>query len=105
MVKITEHELIELLKNDALNPTIVTSYYGLKPVSRKVVQERIERRKNTMKSLTNSELEALKEAEEILFAHVDYGTDSVFDNAFCELYKALRRYYKLEKRDESCQNG
>ena len=53
-----------------------------------------------MKSLTQSELETLKEAEEILFNHVDYGTDSVFDKAFYYLYKALRRYYKLERGDE-----
>ena len=38
-----------------------------------------------MKSLTQSELETLKEAEDILFNHVDYGTNSVFDKAFCEL--------------------
>lgn len=58
-----------------------------------------------MKSLTQSELETLKEAEDILFNHVEYGTDSVFDKAFCELYKSLKRYNELEKRNESCQNG
>lgn len=58
-----------------------------------------------MKSLTTSELEVLKEAEDILFNHVDYGTNSVFDKAFCELHKSLRRYNELEKRDDSCQNG
>lgn len=58
-----------------------------------------------MKSLTQSELETLKEAEDILFNHVDYGTNGVFDKAFCELHKSLKRYNELEKRNESCQNG
>lgn len=58
-----------------------------------------------MKSLTQSELETLKEAEDILFNHVDYETNSVFDKAFCELRKSLKRYNELEKRNESCQNG
>ena len=58
-----------------------------------------------MKVLTQLELETLKEATDILFNHVDYETDSVFDNAFCELYKALKRYVKIEKRDKQCQNG
>lgn len=48
-----------------------------------------------MKSLTQSELEVLKEAEDILFNHVDYGTNSVFDKAFCELHKALKKYTEL----------
>lgn len=58
-----------------------------------------------MKSLTQSELETLKEAENILFNHVDYGTNNVFDKAFCELRKSLKRYNELEKRNESCQSG
>lgn len=58
-----------------------------------------------MKSLTQSELETLKEAEDILFNYIDYGTNTVFDKAFCELYKSLKRYNELEKRNESCQNG
>ena len=58
-----------------------------------------------MKTLTQSELEVLKEAEDIMFMHVDYGTNSVFDKAFCELRKSLKRYNELEKRNESCQNG
>lgn len=48
-----------------------------------------------MKSLTQSELEVLKEAEDILFNHADYGTDTVFDKAFCELHKALKKYTEL----------
>lgn len=58
-----------------------------------------------MKPLTQSELETLKEAEDILFMHVNYGTNSVFEKAFCELYKSLKRYNELEKRDKACQNG
>ena len=59
----------------------------------------------SMNPLTQSELEALKEAEDILFNHADYGTDTVFDKAFCELHKSLKRYNELEKRNETCQNG
>ena len=52
-----------------------------------------------MKSLTNSEFEVLKEAEDILFNHVDYDTNSVFDKAFCELHKSLRKYTELMLKD------
>lgn len=52
-----------------------------------------------MKPLTNSEFEVLKEAEDILFNHVDYGTNSVFDKAFCELHKSLRKYTELMLKD------
>ena len=52
-----------------------------------------------MKSLTQSELETLKEAEDILFMHVDYGTNSVFDKAFCELHKSLKKYTELMLKD------
>lgn len=53
----------------------------------------------TMKSLTQSELEVLKEAEDILFNHVDYGTNSVFDKAFCELHKSIKKYTELMLKD------
>lgn len=53
-----------------------------------------------MKKLTHSELETLKEVEDILFNHIDYETDSVFDKAFCELHKSLKRYNELERSDE-----
>lgn len=49
-----------------------------------------------MEPLTQSEFEVLKEAEDILFNHVDYGTNSVFDKAFCEMHKALKRYKELD---------
>lgn len=52
-----------------------------------------------MKPLTQSELGVLKEAEDILFIHVDYGTDSVFDKAFCELHKSLKKYTELMLKD------
>ena len=49
-----------------------------------------------MKTLTKSELETLN----ILFEQVDYGKDTIFDKAFYYLYKALRKYYELERSDE-----
>lgn len=52
-----------------------------------------------MKSLTQSELVVLKEAEDILFRHVDYGTNSVFDKAFCELHRSLKKYTELMLKD------
>lgn len=52
-----------------------------------------------MKPLTQSELVVLKEAEDILFMHVDYGTNSVFDKAFCELHKSLKKYNELMLKD------
>lgn len=58
-----------------------------------------------MKPLTQSEFEVLKEAEDILYNHVDPVISGVFDKAFCELYKSLRRYNKLEGSKETCQNG
>lgn len=74
------------------------TFYGLAPVNMHIVQERMKIKH--MKSLTQSEFEVLKEAEDILFNHVDYGTDSVFDKAFCELHKSLKRYNELERSDE-----
>lgn len=52
-----------------------------------------------MKPLTQSELVVLKEAEDILFMHVDYGTNSVFDKAFCELHRSLKKYTELMLKD------
>ena len=45
-----------------------------------------------MEQLTQSELETLREAEDILFNHIEYDMNSVFDNAFCELHKAINYY-------------
>lgn len=52
-----------------------------------------------MKPLTQSELVVLKEAEDILFMHVYYGTNSVFDKAFFELHKSLKKYTELMLKD------
>lgn len=45
-----------------------------------------------MNQLTEQELKALREAEDILFNHIEYGMNNVFDNAFCELHKAINKY-------------
>ena len=45
-----------------------------------------------MKQLTEQELNTLREAEDILFNHIEYGSHNVFDNAFCELHKAINAY-------------
>lgn len=57
-----------------------------------------------MKTLTQSEFELLKEAEDILFNHVDYGTNGVFDKAFCELYKSLKKYTELMLKDMKAED-
>jgi hypothetical protein len=57
-----------------------------------------------MKPLTQSELETLKETENILFMHVDYGTNSVFDKAFCELHKCLKKYTELMLKDAKAES-
>ena len=45
-----------------------------------------------MNQLTEQELKTLREAEDILFNHIEYGMNNVFDNAFCELHKAINKY-------------
>lgn len=57
-----------------------------------------------MKPLTQSELGVLKEAEYILFNHVDYGTNSVFYKSFCELHKSLKKYNELMLEDMKPEN-
>lgn len=52
-----------------------------------------------MKSLTQTEFKVLKEAEYILFMRVDYWTNGVFDKAFCELHKSLKKYTELMLKD------
>ena len=37
-----------------------------------------------MEQLTEQELKTLREAEDILFNHIEYGMNNVFDNAFRE---------------------
>lgn len=47
-----------------------------------------------MNQLTDQELKTLRDAEDILFNHIEYGMNNVFDNAFCELHKAIDEYMK-----------
>lgn len=103
MKQTKEEYLLKLIETGALESQMFNIFYGLSPINIGIVQERMKIKH--MESLTQSELEVLKEAEDILFNHVDYGTNSVFDKAFCELYKSLRRYNELEGSDETCQNG
>ena len=98
MKQMTKEGLINLLESGALEPHMFNAFYGLAPVNNDILKERVKLK--FMNTLTQSELEVLKEAENILFNHVDYGTDSVFDKAFCELHKSLKRYNELERRDE-----
>lgn len=86
------------MESGALESHMFNAFYGLAPVNNDILKERVKLK--FMNSLTQSELEVLKEAEDILFNHVDYRTDSVFDKAFCELHKSLKRYNELERRDE-----
>lgn len=74
------------------------AFHDLASVNNDILKERVKLK--FINPLTQSELEVLKEAEDILFNYVDYGTDSVFDKAFCELYKSLKRYNELERMDE-----
>ena len=98
MKQTTEEGLRNLLESDALESHMFNAFYGLAPVNNDILKERVKLK--FINSLTQSELEVLKEAEDILFNHVDYGTDSVFDKAFCELHKLLKRYNELERSDE-----
>ena len=86
------------MESGALESHMFNAFYGLAPVNNDILKERVKLK--FMNLLTQSELEVLKEAEDILFNHVDYRTDSVFDKAFCELHKSLKRYNELERRDE-----
>lgn len=98
MKQTTEEGLRNPLESGALESHMFNAFYGLAPVNNDILKERVKLK--FMNSLTQSELEVLKEAEDILFNHVDYRTDSVFDKAFCELHKSLKRYNELERRDE-----
>lgn len=98
MKQTTEEGLRNLSESGALESHMFNAYYGLAPVNNDILKERVKLK--FINPLTQSELEVLKEAEDILFNHVDYRTDSVFDKAFCELHKSLKRYNELERRDE-----
>ena len=47
-----------------------------------------------MKSLTKSELETLKEAEDILFSHLDDDLECIFSDSAVALHLAIKRYKK-----------
>lgn len=49
----------------------------------------------TMKPLTQSEMEKLKEAEDILFLHLDDELEEVFSNSAIALHIAIKNYTKL----------
>ena len=70
-----------------------------------VDKEEVRKEMKIMTQLTQSELEALKEAEDILFNHVDFKNTGVFDDAACALFTAIRKYERLERGDNTCQNG
>lgn len=52
-----------------------------------------------MKPLTQSELEALKEAEDILFSHLDDELEDIFSNSAVVLRIAIKNYTKLMLKD------
>lgn len=52
-----------------------------------------------MKSLTQSELETLKEAEDILFLHLDDELENVFSDSAVALHIAIKNYTKLMLKD------
>lgn len=58
-----------------------------------------------MKLLTQSELEVLKEAKDILlyYANSDGDCETIFYKSFKELHKAIRKYEKVD--DKTWQNG
>ena len=93
----TEEDLRNLLESGVLESHVFSAVYGLATVNTHIIQERV--KVKHMKSLTQSEFELLKEAEDILFNHVDYGANSVFDKAFCELHKSLKKYTELMLKD------
>lgn len=53
----------------------------------------------TMKSLTQSELETLKEAEDILFSHLDDELENVFSDSAVALHIGIKNYTKLMLKD------
>lgn len=52
-----------------------------------------------MKQLTQSELESLKEAEDILFSHLDDELEGVFSSSAIALRIAIKNYTKLTLDD------
>lgn len=52
-----------------------------------------------MKGLTKQEIEALKEAEDILFSHLDDELEDVFSDSAVVLHIAIKNYTKLMLKD------
>ena len=52
-----------------------------------------------MKGLTKQELETLKEAEDILFSHLDDDLGNVFSNSAIALHIAIKNYTKSTLKD------
>ena len=52
-----------------------------------------------MKLLTKSELETLKEAEDILFSHLDDDLECIFSDSVVALHIAIKNYTKLTLKD------
>ena len=52
-----------------------------------------------MAPLTQSELETLKEAEDILFSHLDGDLENVFSDSAVVLHIAIKNYTKLMLKD------
>lgn len=52
-----------------------------------------------MKSLTQSELRTLKEAENILFLHLDDELEDVFSSSAIALRIAIKKYIKIMSED------
>lgn len=52
-----------------------------------------------MEELTPKEIEALLQAEDILFSHLDGELESVFSNSAVALHIAIKKYTKLMLKD------
>ena len=98
MKQITEDELLNLLKNDVQNEYMVSYKRYLDHTDIFVVRLQQERRVN-MKTLTNSELETLKEAEDILFSHLDSELEDIFSSSAIALHIAIKNYTRLVLKD------
>lgn len=57
-----------------------------------------------MKPLTQSELETLKEAEDILFSHLDDELEDIFSDSAVVLRIAIKNYTKLMFKDAKLEH-
>lgn len=97
MKQMNEEDLINLLENGALESQMFNTFYGLAPINKKILQERVKLK--FMKSLTQSEMETLKEAEDILFSHLDDELEGVFSDSAIALHIAIKNYTKSIFKD------